>query len=742
WPMIEMTIYGRGGQGGVTLAKLIATAYFLRDKYAQAFGVYAAERSGAPIQAYVRVDEKEITNHNQILEPDHVIVIDHALIAPHVLSGLKEDGWVMLNTPGPPNAFQEMFAGRRVATLDATSIAVAHQLGTRTVPIVNTAILGMAAKVLQLPLEDVEAALEELKFGGANLTVAREAFERVEMKKLPGKPARAPETAVSAHVAGLFDDEVGDFPRIRTGSWASRKPDRRRSLSPCAHVCPAGNDIQAFVQQVTKKEYDNALATLLKTTPFPSICGRVCPAPCMEACNRAEYDEPVDIRELERYVGDKGQRPAVTRPHRQQRLAAVGSGPAGLAATYHLARLGYPVTLFEADDELGGVMRTGIPSYRLPRDVLDREVSYILRHGVEVKTNQFVDRAELLRLTREFAAVFVATGLQELRSMNLGQLNCNYVVQGIDFLDQTRRGQGSCRNQRVVVVGGGNTAFDAARTAKRLGASSVRLIYRRTRAEMPAIAEEIYEGIAEGVQVSELVLPLRLGPAANGAVLTCTRMKLGQPDESGRPRPIPETSEDAQFDLPCDKVILALGQSRDLSILPEGAEVHEEGQLLGLTGAPVLAGGDFATNEGTVTAAIGSGYMAALHIYRTLTGEDLFPPKPARIAGPEMIHAHLFAHVPRERTAVVPPTVRRTSFTEVKLGLVDEPGHDAAVAEAERCFSCGVCNECDRCVSYCPEGVLLREQAGEGYRFDFDFCKGCGICASQCPRGVIYMAAL
>jgi 2-oxoacid:acceptor oxidoreductase gamma subunit (pyruvate/2-ketoisovalerate family) len=740
--MIEMTIYGRGGQGGVTLAKLIATAYFLRGKYAQAFGVYAAERSGAPIQAFIRIDDQEITNHNEIREPDHVIVIDHALIAPKVLSGLKKDGWIMLNTSQPPEAFREMFAGRRVATLDATHIAVANKLGTRAVPIVNTTILGMVAKLLGLPFQDVEAALEELKFGGGNVTAAREAFESVQAKKLPGKPAQAPEIPSSDHVAGLFDDEVGEFPRIRTGSWATRKPERRQSLSPCAHACPAGNDIQAFIQKVTKKEYDEALTVLLKTTPFPRICGRVCPAPCMEACNRAQYDEPVDIRELERYVGDNGRRPEATKPYRKERAAVVGSGPAGLSATYHLAKLGYPVTVYESGDELGGVMRTGIPTYRLPRDVLDHEISYIVRHGVEVKTNQFVDRAELLRLTREFDAVFVATGLQELRLLNLGRLDRNYVEQGIDFLDQTRRGQGSCRNQRVVIVGGGNTAFDAARTAKRLGASSVQIVYRRTRAEMPAIDEEIDEGIAEGIQVSELVLPLRLRPAADGAVLTCTRMKLGEPDESGRPRPIPETSEDAHFDLACDKVILALGQASDLSILPEGAKVHEDGQLLGLTGAPVFSGGDFATNAGTVTAAIGSGHMAALHIHRTLTGEDLFPPAPERIAGPEMIHMHIFSHVPREKAAVVPPTMRRTNFTEVRLGLVDEPGHDAAVAEANRCFSCGVCNECDRCVSYCPEGVLLREQAGEGYRFDFDFCKGCGICASQCPRGVVYMAEL
>ncbi len=740
--MIEMTIFGRGGQGGVTLAKLIATAYFLRGKHAQAFGVYAAERSGAPVQAYVRIDDEEITNHNQIREPDHVIVIDRQLIAPRVMTGLAADGWIMLNSPQPADEFAEMFPGRRVATLDATSIAIANKLGTKAVPIVNSTILGMVGKLLGLALEDVEAALRDLGFVGGNLDAAREAFERVEGKKLPGEPAVATPTPISGRVASLLDEDIGGFPQIRTGSWATRQPRRQRTLSPCNHACPAGNDIQRFIQQITKKDYDGALATLLETTPFPATCGRVCPAPCMEACNRAQFDEAVDIRDLERYAGDHGHHPDPTRPHRDERIAIVGSGPAGLSAAYHLARLGYRVTVFEGGDELGGVMRTGIPPYRLPRDVLDREISYILRHGVEARTGQFVDRTMLVKLTNEFDAVFVGTGLQELRSLNLGNLDREHVMQGIDFLDLARHGKITCRNKRVVVVGGGNTAFDAARTAKRLGAASVHVVYRRTRAEMPAIAEEIEEGIEEGVHIDELVMPTHLRPDATGMVMTCQRMKLGEPDESGRPRPIPETSEDAVFDMACDLVLLALGQSPDLSILPEGAKVHQDGKLVGLTAAPVFSGGDFATNEGTVTAAIGNARMAAYHIHRTLTGEDLFPPPAEQVAGPELIHMHIFNHVPREQPVVLPPEVRRTSFEEVRAGLVDEPGHEAAVAEAQRCFSCGVCNECDRCLEYCPEGILLRDSGGDSYRFDFDFCKGCGVCASQCPRGVIYMAEL
>jgi len=740
--MIEMTIYGRGGQGGVTLAKLIATAYFLRGKDGQAFGVYAAERSGAPVQAFVRVDDTEITNHNQVREPDHVVVIDRQLIAPRILTGHKSDGWIILNSAEPPDHYAKMFPGRNVATIDATTIAVENGLGTRTVPIVNTTILGAVARVLGLTLADLQAALNELHFAGGNLAASKSAFEQVQTKRLSGraKPLVPPEP--SSCVAGILDDVVGGFPTIHTGSWASRQPQRHQLTPPCNHGCPAGNNIQGFVQALANKDPDGALAILLETTPLPGVCGRVCPAPCMDACNRRLFDESLNIRELERYAADHGRHPDVLQPQRDQRVAAIGSGPAGLSCAYHLARLGYPVTLIEADRELGGILRTGIPSYRLPRDILDREISYIVRHGVRVITDRRVDRAELLNLSHEFAAVFVATGLQESRALSLGTLARGRVIQGIEFLDRVRRGDGSCRDQHVVVVGGGNTAMDAARSALRVGARSVHIIYRRTRAEMPAIREEVEEAEEEGIVLDELVAPLRLHQDGIGqVVLTCQRMTLGAPDESGRPRPVPLESEDAQFDLHCDRVILALGQTPDLRILPEGAEIKDNGVLLGLSGAPLFTGGDFSTNEGTVTAAVGNGRRAAWHIHRTLTGEDLFPRDAAPLAEPDVLHMHVFAHAARERGRTVTPDLRTRSFTEVRRGLADEPGHHAAVLEANRCFSCGVCNYCDRCVTYCPEGILLRD-GDDSYRFDYDYCKGCGICAAQCPRGVVYMAEL
>lgn len=737
--MIELTIFGRGGRGGVTLAKLIATAYFLRGKFVQAFGVYGAERSGAPVQAFMRADDAEITNHNQVTAPDHVIVIEPSLLGPQVGRGVKGDGWILINTPDLPEAFAERFPGRNVATVDATAIAVENGLGTKTVPIVNTCLLGAMARILGLELADVEATLKENKFGGGNVTAARQAFEAVQMKKLPGKLERAVAGSNNKPIASILDADIGGMPAIHTGTWASRRPERQPMTPPCNDGCPAGNDVRGFVQAVGRKDYDDALRILLRTSPFPGICGRVCPAPCMSACNRALHDEAVNVREIERYVADHAMWPKTTRPHRAQQVAVIGSGPAGLSAAYHLAKLGYHVSLFEMGGELGGVMRTGIPSYRLPRDVLDREISFIVRHGVQVHTNEKIDRQRLLELTRKYDGIFVATGLQEMRALNLENLREDMVMQGIDFLDRARQGKLALTNERVVVVGGGNTAMDAARTALRVGAKHVHVIYRRTRKEMPAIHEEIEEALEEAVELSELVNPLRLHMAPTGPVLTCQRMTLGAPDESGRPRPVPLESEDAIFELPCDRVLLALGQQSDLSILPEGADIRENGALLGVTEAPVFAGGDFATNDGTVTAAVGGGRKAAWHIHQTLTGEALLPADPPPpVADAEHVALHMFSHVPSEQPAMIPAAVRRRSFSEVRLGLVDEPGHEAAVAEAGRCLSCGVCNECDSCLKYCPEGVLLHEGMSR-YSFNFEYCKGCGICAAQCPRGVIYM---
>lgn len=458
----------------------------------------------------------------------------------------------------------------------------------------------------------------------------------------------------------------------------------------------------------------------------------------MESCNRAIFDEPVQIRDLERTAADKGARPAPSRPWRSQRIAVIGTGPAGLSAAYYLAKLGYNVNAFDGAAEAGGLLRYGIPSYRLPPEVLDAEIDYVVQHGVNLHVGTHVDRARLIDFSRVYDAVFVATGLQQIRSLDLGPADAGRVIEGIDFLDRVKHDEVALRGERVIVIGGGNTAIDAARSALRVGASAVEVVYRRSRNEMPAIREEIHEAIEEGVMLRELVAPLRLREVGDKMLLACRRMTLGPPDESGRRRPIPDIAEDSEFDLPCDRVILALGQSSDLSILPEGSEISDHRRLLGLSGAPIFIGGDFATNDGTVAAAIGNGRRAALHIHRTLSDEDLETAGTTPVAGPEAMHMHVFSRLPAYRSRHLPSTTRRHTFSEVRLGF--EGDAREAMIEAGRCMSCGVCNGCDRCVEYCPEGILRRD--GDGYLFDYDYCKGCGVCATQCPRGVIYMAEL
>jgi 2-oxoacid:acceptor oxidoreductase gamma subunit (pyruvate/2-ketoisovalerate family) len=738
--MTEIRIHGRGGQGGVTLAKIIATTRFLKGDSVQAFGIYAAERTGAPLQAFCRFDTEPIVNRNLIYEPDHVIVLDPTLVSPGLVAGLKTGGWILINTSEAVAPFE----GYRLAVVDATSIAREHHLGTRSVPIVNTALAGATARVLGMPLEDVLAALKHLKFVGGNLDAAREAFERVQLdvKPLPhgrgsvgnGRGTVLPQRPVvaTARVPGLIDGNTGARPAIQTGQWATQQPRRAEHVPPCNHVCPAGNNVQGFLHALAKDNADEALGILLETTPFPSICGRVCPAPCMDQCNRIALDGSVNVCDLERFAGDRGCAEVTRRDTRDERVAVIGSGPAGLSASYHLARLGYRVTIIEAGAELGGLLRTGIPPYRLPRDVLDREIERILSLGVETCLERRIQRSDLIALAGKHDAVLVATGLQEMRGLELGG-NGQTIIQGIDFLDRTNAGEMRVDGEDIIVVGGGNTAFDAARSALRVGARRVQLVYRRTREEMPAIREEIDEAIEEGVRVHYLVTPVRIRPDGERFLLTCRRMELGEPDESGRRRPVEMQGYD--FDLPCHRVILALGQSPDLSVFPEGTELRDKGRLVGILEKPLYAIGDLATNDGTVAAAIGNGRRAAMHLHQVFSGESLFPAAHTEddVVRTDAMRLHLFERREPQARSSLEARRRRWTFDEVHEGL-------SSADEAKRCLSCGVCNECDRCVTFCPDGVLKR--VGHEFVFDYAYCKGCGVCAAECPRHVVFMSQL
>lgn len=716
------------------MAKILAAAQHLEGRSVQAFGVYAAERSGAPLQAFLRYDDQPISDPNQIYEPDHVIVLDPTLISPAITSGLKPGGYIIFNTDGSPGDYarQDQFAAFRIATVDATTIARKHELGTKSVPIVNSAMAGAAASLMNMELQHVLSALEEMGFHAGNLEAARDAFATLSKTDRVYRKREACAVQIPrAYRPGIIEGNTGAPPAIHTGQWATQQPVRENATPPCNFICPAGNDVQGFLEALSRNAVDEALEILLKTSPLPSVCGRVCPGFCMLECNRSQLEGPVNVRALERFAGDHGEVQVQAAARRSEKIAIIGSGPAGLSAVYHLARLGYPVTLYEADAELGGLMRTGIPVYRLPRQALDRDIERILQLDVRVEINTRVDHELLVKLTRENAAVLAATGLQRLTSLDLG-LDMSRVVQGLEFLDRARASRVSVVDEDVVVVGGGNTAIDAARSAFRLGAHSVRIVYRRTRDEMPAIPEEVDDAIDEGIRIDFLCSPTRIVRRGGKRVLVCQRMVLGEPDESGRRRPVPIA--DSEFGIPCDRVILALGQVADLSLLPADTVLSREKPVTTGAGTPLYAAGDLLTNEGTVTAAIGCGKDMALLLHEKFSGEKLYAETPPleSVVRADRIRLQHFAQTRPHRENILPFAERRRSFSEVRQGLDD-------VDEAQRCLSCGVCNACDRCVTYCPDGVLQRE--GDELVFNYEYCKGCGVCVTECSRAVIYMKA-
>lgn len=723
---LEIRLHGRGGQGGVTCAKIVAAVYAQLGKSVQTFGDYSGERSGAPVRAYTRVSNTPIENRNKVYQPDHLIVLDPSLLSDDTVTGLAPGGTLLINTPQEPQAFAERFAPFRVATVDATQIARSNKIGTRSVVIVNTTIAGAFCRALGLPLEALQHVYGKLGLL-SNLPAAKEAYEQVRVHEAHAKAARTGAGAVAlSNVLPLEAHREGAPTGLKTGSWRSQAPQYVTQLAPCNAFCPAGNDVVGFVQALAKEGEAAAAAVLRKTTPFPGVCGRVCPAPCMEGCNRAELDGAVNIRALERWISDHVA-PEATRPTPAQsakRFAIVGSGPAGLSAAYSLARWGHRVVLLEAERALGGVLRTGIPTYRLPREVLDREIDAILSLGVEVRLGQKIDAAAVQALGKEFDAVLLATGLARLRRADGPNTALPGIEQGIDFLHRLNLEGTAAPKGHVVVLGGGNTAMDCARSAVRAGASKVTVVYRRSRAEMPAIPEEIEHAADEGVDFVMLRAPIGFYGEGKVEGVELAEVELGPPDSAGRRSPI---VTERKSRMACDTVLLALGQSAELSILPKGLELSDGRVLSGGAPTNLFACGDLATSEGTVTHAIGSGRRAAARALRALgveVEEFVRPDRSLAVAATDIRFDH-FERAAPEQGRLLEAGSRKSNFKEVDAGL-------ASKLEAHRCFSCGHCTKCDTCMVYCPEGIIHR--ADGGYEIDYAYCKGCGICVTECPR--------
>jgi NADPH-dependent glutamate synthase beta subunit-like oxidoreductase/Pyruvate/2-oxoacid:ferredoxin oxidoreductase delta subunit len=547
----------------------------------------------------------------------------------------------------------------------------------------------------------------------------------------------------------------------KTGSWRYMRPVYRERTPPCNEACPAGEDIVIYLGLVADGRFREAWEVLRRENPFPGVCGRVCPHPCESQCNRERLGGAIAIHHVERFLSDwaaaQGIAPVEQKPTRLEKVSVVGAGPAGLACAYHLALKGYPVTVFEADALPGGMLRTGIPAYRLPRNVLDREIAAIQALGVEIRTGQRLGGNLSWEDLADCSAVFLALGQQLSRELGVPGEDAQGVLHGLSFLRRLNLGEQVPIGRRVAVIGGGNTAMDAARSSRRLGAE-VTVVYRRSRAEMPAIAEEVQEATDEGIGFHFLAAPVEV-LTAGGRVrgLRCVRMQLGEPDASGRRRPEPIPG--SEFEMGVDTVIPALGQEADLGGLPAGIACERGAIRIERSGATTwagaYAGGDVATGFGTVTAAIGSGKRAAIAIHRLLRGEapEEFPtldrnmhvaPRPTApevVSFEELNLAHLH-HEPRPAERHRPAAERLGDFAEANPGLEEE----TVVGEGRRCFSCGTCNRCDNCLNFCPDISVLRcgEWAQEYptypyYEIYYDYCKGCGICAAECPRRAITM---
>ncbi|HEY3086722.1 MAG TPA: NAD(P)-binding protein [Jatrophihabitantaceae bacterium] len=516
-----------------------------------------------------------------------------------------------------------------------------------------------------------------------------------------------------------------------TGAWRTERPVYVDRWPPCNEKCPAGENVQAWLYAAEDGSYEIAWRRLVADNPFPAIMGRVCYHPCETACNRAQLDRAVGINSVERFLGDEAIRHGWRLPEPAadtgKRALIVGAGPSGLSAAYQLRRLGHAVEIRDAGTQPGGMMRYGIPTFRLPRDVLDIEIARMLTLGIDLRPDTRVTdlRAEL----SDFDAVFLAVGAQLAHRAYIPAAQSARILEALDVLGQTAGGERPQLGRRVIVYGGGNTAMDAARTARRLGADEALVVYRRTRERMPANDIEVEEAMAEGVRMRWLSTIKHVGAGR----LSVERMEL---DETGFPQPAGEVEE-----LDADTVVLALGEDVDHSLvdtLPDveivDGVVQVDAQMM--TGHPgVFAGGDMVPATRSVTVGIGHGKAAARNIDAWLRGAPA-PVEPAREAATfERLNTWYYSDAPH---AIRPrlEAVRRTSdFTEVVGGLDPQ----TALYEARRCLSCGNCFGCDNCYGVCPDNAVLKIDGAHGYAIDYDYCKGCGLCAVECPCGAIAM---
>jgi len=528
------------------------------------------------------------------------------------------------------------------------------------------------------------------------------------------------------------------------GPVRTRRPVYADLLPPCNAGCPAGENIQAWLASTRAGEHERAWRQLTADNPLPAIHGRVCYHPCESVCNRAELDSSVSIHSVERFLGDlaldRGWQFDPPPPGTGQRVLIIGAGPSGLSAAYHLARRGHEVEIRDAGAEPGGMMRYGIPAYRLPRDVLAGELARIEALGVRMTCGHRVTDLATEQVTGGFDAVFVAVGAHLSKHVDIPARDAGRIIDAVPFLRDVAAGARPVIGRRVAVYGGGNTAMDAARVARRLGAQDTMIVYRRTRAQMPAHEEEAADAEQEGVRINWL----RTIAAFDGPELTVEVMEL---DDQGKPHPTGRLET-----LAADTVIMAVGQDADTAFLRQVPDVEfkQDGTVVVspsmMTGCPgVFAGGDMVPSERTVTVGVGHGKKAAGFIDAYLRDQQVTTSAKNDLASFDRLHPWYFTDAERRRPPEREPAGRIADFTEVVGGLRE----DQAAYEAGRCLSCGNCFECDGCFGACPEDAIIKirpsRPAGHehgtdyAYVFDYDRCTGCAICHDQCPVHAIQM---
>jgi formate dehydrogenase beta subunit len=536
--------------------------------------------------------------------------------------------------------------------------------------------------------------------------------------------------------------------------YRAKRPERypdRSLMPPCQAACPLRMDIREYVDLVAQGRIMEALQVIRNGNPFPSICAYVCTHPCEEACRRHQVDNPIAIRALKRFAvefgGDRMVQ-AEAETTRREKVAIVGSGPAGLACAYYLRKLGYPATIFEAHSELGGMLRIGIPQYRLPRQVLDTEVQRLTQMGVEIRTNTRVVSLDLL-FELGYKAIFITIGAHQSLKMGIDGEDSPGVIDGATFLREINLGLKPSLGARVAVVGGGNVAIDAARTAARLGAKKVSILYRRSRAEMPADPEEVKQALEEGIEILYLVTPTSVKRETGRLSVTCIKMELGEPDDSGRRRPVPIKGSD--FSRKFDTLIAAIGQAPqtpgEFGIrIGKGSTIQVDPVTLTTNRTGVFAGGDAVTGPATVTEALAAGRVAASRIDDYLQHRYPVPPRVEResLTGdllPETIQ--MIRKIGRLEPSILPPEDRAKDFKSVEL-VYD---WETATNEARRCLRCGMgaeilfqdkCATCLTCLKVCPYHVPHVDDNGT-IQIPVEQCQACGICIAECPAKAIIL---